>query len=76
LIEQTFTEMTSPCIWFWKKAYPFEGMMDHQVREAFFPGCVDHYKFAVQMGQDAVIIHPIFKKEKITDNRWRSEGEM
>lgn len=51
----------------------FEWMVDRRVRDALYPGCKDHHDFAVQMGHDAVIVDPIFKKEKIGDNRWLSE---
>jgi hypothetical protein len=51
----------------------FEWLVDHRVREALLPGCKDHNDFAVQIGQDAVIVDPIFKKERVSDNRWLSE---
>ncbi len=51
----------------------FEWLVDRRVREALRPGCRDHNDFAVQMGHDAVIVDPTFKKEKVGDNRWRSE---
>jgi uroporphyrinogen decarboxylase len=51
----------------------FEWLVDHRVREALCPGIKDHNEFAVQMGQDAVIADPIFKKERVGTNRWRSE---
>jgi Uroporphyrinogen-III decarboxylase len=34
---------------------------------------MDFNEFAVQMGQDAVIADPIFKKERVGSNRWLSE---
>ena len=51
----------------------FEWLIDHRVREALLPGCKDPNEFAVQMGQDAVIVDPIFKKERVGANRWLSE---
>ena len=51
----------------------FEWLVDHRVREALLPGCKDPNEFAVQMGQDAVIVDPIFKKERVSTNRWLSE---
>ena len=51
----------------------FEWLVDHRVREALCPGSKDHNDFAVQIGQDAVIVDPIFKKERVGTNRWLSE---
>jgi uroporphyrinogen decarboxylase len=51
----------------------FEWLVDHRVREALCPGAKDHNDFAVQIGQDAVIADPIFKKERVGTNRWHSE---
>jgi len=51
----------------------FEWLVDHRVREALCPGAKDPNEFAVQMGQDAVIADPIFKKERVGTNRWLSE---
>jgi uroporphyrinogen decarboxylase len=51
----------------------FEWLVDHRVREALCPGIRDHNEFAVQIGQDAVIVDPIFKKERLGTNRWLSE---
>lgn len=51
----------------------FEWLVDRRVREALAPGHSDKNDFAVQIGQDAVIADPIFKKEKIGADRWRSE---
>jgi len=51
----------------------FEWLVDRQVRGALLPGVTDHNEFAVQMGQDAVIVDPIFSKEKVGPNRWLSE---
>ncbi len=51
----------------------FEWLVDRRVRKALLPGCHDFNEFAVQMGQDAVIVDPIFKKERIGTNRWLSE---
>ena len=51
----------------------FEWLVDRRVREALLPNCQDFNEFAVGMGQDAVIADPIFKKERVSANRWRSE---
>jgi uroporphyrinogen decarboxylase len=51
----------------------FEWLVDYRVREALCPGIKDPNEFAVQMGQDAVIVDPIFKKERVGANRWLSE---
>lgn len=51
----------------------FEWLVDYRVREALCPGTSDHNDFAVQMGQDAVIVDPIFKKDRVGANRWLSE---
>jgi len=51
----------------------FEWLVDRRVRDALCPNCTDHNDFAVQMGQDAVIVDPIFKKEKVGPIRWLSE---
>jgi len=51
----------------------FEWLVDRRVREALYPGCQDHNEFAVHMGQDAVIVDPVFKKERVGTNRWLSE---
>jgi uroporphyrinogen decarboxylase len=51
----------------------FEWLVDHRVREALCPGAKDHNDFAVQMGQDAVIADPIFRKERVGTHRWHSE---
>jgi uroporphyrinogen decarboxylase len=51
----------------------FEWLVDRRVREALCPGVTDHNEFAVQMGQDAVIVDPIFKKERVGPIRWLSE---
>jgi uroporphyrinogen decarboxylase len=51
----------------------FEWLVDHRVREALCPGCKTAHDFALQMGHDAVIVDPIFKKEKQGNHRWRHE---
>jgi uroporphyrinogen decarboxylase len=51
----------------------FEWLVDHRVRETLCPGIQDHNEFAVQIGQDAVIVDPIFKKERLGTNRWLNE---
>ena len=51
----------------------FEWLVDRRVREVLCPDITDFNEFAVQMGQDAVIADPIFKKERVGTNRWLSE---
>ena len=51
----------------------FEWLVDRRVRDALCPGCKSHNEFAVKMGQDAVIVDPVFRKERVSDNRWLSE---
>jgi uroporphyrinogen decarboxylase len=51
----------------------FEWLVDHRVRKALCPAAKDYNDFAVQIGQDAVIVDPIFKKERVSTNRWLSE---
>jgi uroporphyrinogen decarboxylase len=51
----------------------FEWLVDRRVRDALCPGCKSHNDFAVQMGQDAVLADPIYKKERVGENRWLSE---
>jgi uroporphyrinogen decarboxylase len=51
----------------------FEWLVDHRVREALCPGCKTPHDFALQMGHDAVIVDPIFKKERQGTHRWRNE---
>jgi uroporphyrinogen decarboxylase len=51
----------------------FEWLVDRRVREALCPGNTGNIDFAVQMGHDAVIVDPIFKKERVSENRWLSE---
>jgi uroporphyrinogen decarboxylase len=51
----------------------FEWLVDRRVREALCPGCKNSDDFALQMGHDAIIADPIFKKEKVGTERWRSE---
>jgi uroporphyrinogen decarboxylase len=51
----------------------FEWLVDRRVREALCPGCKSYNEFAIKMGQDAVIVDPIFKKEMVGDHRWLSE---
>jgi uroporphyrinogen decarboxylase len=51
----------------------FEWLVDRRVREALSPGCKSHNEFAVKIGQDAVIVDPIFKRERVGENRWLSE---
>ncbi len=51
----------------------FEWLVDRRVREALYPEITDYNEFAVKMGQDAVIVDPIFKKERVGPRRWLSE---
>ena len=51
----------------------FEWLVDRRVRNALCPGCKSPDDFALQMGYDAIIVDPIYKKEKVGTNRWRSE---
>ena len=51
----------------------FEWLVDRRVRNALCPGCKSHNEFAVKIGQDAVIVDPIFTKQRVGDNRWLSE---
>ena len=51
----------------------FEWLVDRRVREVLCPGCKSYNDFALQMGHDAIIVDPIYKKEQVGTNRWRSE---
>lgn len=51
----------------------FEWLVDRRVREALYPDCKNYLDFALKMGHDAVIVDPIFQKEQVGANRWRSE---
>lgn len=51
----------------------FEWVIDRRVREALCQGCKSHTEFAVRMGHDAVLVDPIYRKEQVGENRWRSE---
>jgi uroporphyrinogen decarboxylase len=51
----------------------FEWLVDRRVRDALCPGCKSSDDFALKMGHDAIIADPIFKKERVGANRWRSE---
>jgi uroporphyrinogen decarboxylase len=51
----------------------FEWLVDRRVREALSPGCSDPIEFAVQQGHDAIIVDPIFKKERVGPDRWLTE---
>jgi uroporphyrinogen decarboxylase len=51
----------------------FEWLVDRRVRNALCPDCKDYQEFAVRMGHDAIIVDPIYKKERVGENRWRSE---
>lgn len=51
----------------------FEWLVDRRVRKALCPDCKSYNEFAVQMEHDAIIVDPIYKKERVSENRWRSE---
>jgi len=51
----------------------FEWLVDRRVREALCPNCKTPHEFAERMGHDAVLVDPIYKKERVGTNRWRSE---
>jgi uroporphyrinogen decarboxylase len=51
----------------------FEWLVDHRVRNALCPACKTPHEFAEHIGQDAVIVDPIYRKERVAANRWRSE---
>jgi uroporphyrinogen decarboxylase len=51
----------------------FEWMVDRRVREALCPDCRNYQDFAVKMGHDAIIVDPVYKKERVGTNRWLSE---
>lgn len=51
----------------------FEWLVDRRVRDALCPACKSPDEFAVQMGHDAIIVDPIYEKERVGENRWRSE---
>ena len=51
----------------------FEWLVDRRVREALCPGNKSNNDFAVKMGHDAVIFDPIFTKDRVGSDRWRSE---
>lgn len=50
----------------------FEWLVDRRVREALHPECETPHEFAERTG-DAIIVDPIYKKERVGANRWRSE---
>ena len=51
----------------------FEWMVDHRVREALVPEAKDALEFYDLMDWDAVIVDPVYKKEKVSEDRWLSE---
>jgi uroporphyrinogen decarboxylase len=51
----------------------FEWLVDRRVREVLCPGCKSPNDFALQMGHDAILVDPTFKKERVGSNRWLSE---
>ncbi|UCG23581.1 MAG: hypothetical protein JSW55_15765 [Chloroflexota bacterium] len=50
----------------------FEWLVDHRVREALCPECKTAHEFAERTG-DAIIVDPVYQKERVGTNRWRSE---
>ena len=51
----------------------FEWIVDRHVRHALYPDSQSAHDFAVRMGHDAVIVDPIYKKERVSANRWLNE---
>ncbi len=51
----------------------FEWLVDRRVREALCPACKSYNEFAEWAGHDAILVDPIYTKERVSDNRWRSE---
>jgi uroporphyrinogen decarboxylase len=51
----------------------FEWLVDRRVRAALCPDCKTPHDFAEKMGHDAVLVDPIYKKERVGTNRWLSE---
>ncbi len=51
----------------------FEWLVDHRVRAALCPDCESPDEFALQMGHDAIIVDPIYRKERVGTSRWLSE---
>lgn len=51
----------------------FEWLVDRRVREALCPDCRSYYDFAEQIGHDAIIVDPNYRKERVGEHRWRSE---
>lgn len=51
----------------------FEWLVDRRVRQALCPGSASYAEFALQMGHDAIIVDPLFKKERVGEHRWLSE---
>jgi uroporphyrinogen decarboxylase len=51
----------------------FEWLVDRHVRKALCPQCRNSDEFAIAMGHDAIIVDPIYRKERISDKRWLSE---
>jgi len=50
----------------------FEWLVDRRVRAALCPECKTAHEFAERTG-DAIIVDPIYQKERVGTNRWRSE---
>ena len=51
----------------------FEWLIDPRVISGIVPGCTDHHTFAVEMNHDAILVAPIFSKERVSEDRFRSE---
>jgi len=50
----------------------FEWILDRHVREAILPGC-DMEEFTLRMGLDAILTQPDFRREQISETRFRNE---
>src|SRR5512140_3067263 len=51
----------------------FEWLVDRRVRDALCPGCSGYLEFALRMCHDALIVDPVFRKERVGLDRWQSE---
>jgi uroporphyrinogen decarboxylase len=51
----------------------FEWLVDRRVRQALCPQARDYQDFAVQIGHDAILVDPIYTKERVGSSRWLSE---
>jgi len=50
----------------------FEWILDRHVREAVLPGC-SMEEFTLRMGLDAILTAPDIGRERVGENRWRTE---